>query len=363
MKQKVKKVRVSKLLNVALFAVSVGFLLYFCISDNNLATLLSSIPTLSAPWLAAAAGAMLLFWLIDGKLVYLITSLICPEKYSRKNALKVTMVGQFFNAISPFSVAGQPMQVVTMVRQGIAAGVAFSILIQKFLIYQTTLTLYSLLVIIFRYQLFSRQIPGFMSLALIGFVSQSFVVVMLFLFSVNRKFTTKIIHAVFFLLQKLKILKRAENAASKLEEQLQFYLQNSKAIAQNKKLSRALYSLTFLQLTAIFSIPFFIYKAFHQAGFPVFDMISAQAFVTMISCYTPLPGASGTSEGSFLVIFNLFFAPEITKQAMLLWRFITYYSNIIVGSVFAGFESKKEKIEVNFSSLGQKSGSALENAK
>ncbi len=108
----------------------------------------------------------------------------------------------------------------------------------------------------------------------------------------------------------------------------------------NWKLSLQLYGLTFLELTVLFSVPFFLYKAYHNPGAPYFDMVSAQAFVTMIAAYTPLPGAAGTSEGSFLVLFNLFFQGETVKQAMLLWRFITYYSTIVVGMFFARLGKK-----------------------
>ena len=352
---KQKKCNKQKIFNSILLLFSIGFLIYFCVVDDNLFVLLSSISTLQPVWLIAACLSMLLFWMIDANLLYLITSLVYPGRYQRKSAFKVTMVGQYFNAISPFAVAGQPMQIVTMLRQGISAGVAFSILVQKFLIYQTTLTAYSLLVILFKYSFFQSQFPGFMLLALIGFAVQSFVVVMLLLFSLNRKFTTKMIHLIFSLLARLHIIKHPEQTSEKVKVQLEFYLDNNKAMSQNYRMTIKLYSLTFLQLTAMYIIPFLIYKAFHNTGFPVIDMICAQSFVSMIASYTPLPGASGTSEGSFLVIFDLFFSNGATKQAMLLWRFITYYSCIIVGSVFAGFESKKEKLQIDMSTVMQQS--------
>lgn len=39
-------------------------------------------------------------------------------------------------------------------------------------------------------------------------------------------------------------------------------------------------------------------------------------------------------------LFNLFFQGETVKQAMLLWRFITYYSTIVVGMFFARLGKK-----------------------
>lgn len=343
-----KKADYKKFFNIALLLLSAGMLVYFCLVDNNLVTLIASIPNLHLFWLLTALLSIVCCWMLESLLVDLIASHTYSDKYSYKNAFKVTMVGQYFNAITPFALAGQPMQLITMARQGISTGIALSILIRKFLIYQTTLTVYSLLVILLKFSFFDSQIHGFMSLALVGFVSQAAIVILLFLFSTNRLLTTKIIDGIFWLLSKLHIVKKPEETSKKLKVQLQFYLDNNKAMSHNLHMTLKLYGITALQLTVLFLVPFFIYKAFNNPGFPIVDMISAQAFVTMIASYTPLPGASGTSEGSFLVLFNLFYEAATIKQAMLLWRFITYYSSIIVGSAFAGLDKKAEKMEVEF---------------
>lgn len=94
----------------------------------------------------------------------------------------------------------------------------------------------------------------------------------------------------------------------------------------------------------MFSISFCIYKAFNNPGFDLIDMISGQAFVMTTAAYTPLPGGSGAMEGSFLTVFKLFFTSENVKPAMLLWRFITYYSCIIIG-VFFAMNIKKKNVK------------------
>lgn len=338
-----ERIDFKKFFNIALLLLSVFMLVFFCLQGNNLLTLLNSIPTLSLPWLLASLLSIIVVWMLESVIFWMIIGNVYSNDYPFHSAFKVTMVGQYFNAISPFAVAGQPMQLVTLSRQGISTGIALSALIHKFLIYQTTLTVYSLLVILFRYQFFSSQIPGMMPLALIGFAAQAGIVVLLLLFSISQKMTTRLIRAAFHLLAKIHLVKRPEETSKKVETQLRFYLENNKSMNHNPRLTLRLYGLTVLQLTVLFSIPFFIYKAFHHPGFPIVDMVSAQAFVTMVSAYTPLPGAAGTSEGSFLVVFNLFFQDFTVRQAMLLWRFITYYLSIIVGSAFAGLDKKEEK--------------------
>ena len=63
-------------------------------------------------------------------------------------------------------------------------------------------------------------------------------------------------------------------------------------------------------------------------------MVAAQVFVTMVSAFVPLPGASGGAEGSFYIFFGMFFKSAIIP-AILLWRIITYYANILVGGIYA----------------------------
>lgn len=340
---------IKNIFNISLLLISLGILVYFCVSDGNLFTLLSSLPTLNFLWLFLAFVFMVFSWFLDSTLIHTIALSSYDGGYLRRNAFKITMVGQFFSSITPLSVGGQPMQILSMVRQGMGAGTAISILVRKFLVYQITLTIYSLTVIISKFYFFKETIPGFIPLSLIGFLSQAIIVVILILFSVNKKLTTAVINWLFCLLEKFKIVKNPEQTSKKVEEQLEFYLKNSKTINKDAKMQVKLYLLTFGQLSALFMIPCIIYKAFHNPGFPVVDMISAQAFVTMISSYTPLPGSSGTCEGSFLAIFNMFFDSDMIKQAMLLCRFITYYFCIIIGSFFADIGQKMRNLVIYLS--------------
>lgn len=92
-----------------------------------------------------------------------------------------------------------------------------------------------------------------MMLAWVGFLSQAALVVVLFLFSHNRTFTTKIIHAAVWLLTKLHIVKKPEETSQKVKDQLEFYIENNKAMQGNPRMSIKIYICTVLQLTALFS--------------------------------------------------------------------------------------------------------------
>lgn len=317
-----------------MFALTVGLLVYFCVSGNNLAVLVASLPGLDLPWLICAAGCVALTWAMDAAIVRALVGRSAETGYCYRSAFRVTMVGQYFNSITPYAVGGQPAQFVALLRQGIPSGVAISALVRKFLVYQTSITLFSLFVIVGKYSFFRSRIQGFMALAIIGVIYQAASVLLLLLFTYCPGVTTKLIEGVVWFLTKVHLIKKPEETREKVKSQLQFYLDSNRAMQGDRRLTAKIYGCTFLQLTALFAVPFFIYKAFRSPGAPVFDMIAAQCFVTMISGYTPLPGAAGAAEGSFLLIFRMFFREKILTQAMLLWRLMAYYSSIVVGAIF-----------------------------
>lgn len=350
--------KASKRFQWALFAVTLILLAYFCISDNNLVTLLHSLPTLNLFWLICAMACVVLNWVLDSSVIKTLLSASFDADYGFRRAFRVTMVGQYFNSVTPYSLAGQPMQLLALTRQGVSSGTALSLLVRKFLLYQTTITCYSLAVIVMKYSFFQSRIQNFMALAFIGFIAQAAIVIVLLLFTRSPHFMTKLINGVVWLLTKIHFVKNPEEIGKKIRNQLEFYLQSNKMMQGDRKMRVKTYVYTFVQLTALFSVPFFLYKAFHNQGFPIVNMIAAQSFVTMISSYTPLPGAAGAAEGSFLIIFQLFFHQNIIRQAMLLWRLITYYSCIIVGAFYAGLENKQEKMRAKFEERTQQTKQA-----
>jgi uncharacterized membrane protein YbhN (UPF0104 family) len=58
-----------------------------------------------------------------------------------------------------------------------------------------------------------------------------------------------------------------------------------------------------------------------------------QSFLSLAVSFFPLPGASGASEGGFYLFFSAYFTKVPVFIPMLIWRFISYYSILIVGAL------------------------------
>lgn len=89
--------------------------------------------------------------------------------------------------------------------------------------------------------------------------------------------------------------------------------------------------LSMIQLTFFFSIPLVIGYGFHMTHLSIFYMIGAAAFVSMVTAFIPIPGAAIGAEGSFYLIYQIFFPSQIIITALLLWRLYTYYLPLVVG--------------------------------
>lgn len=330
-----RKINWKLVFNIVSLLVPIGLVIYFLTSEQGLIDLMENASKMNPWWAIAGVLCQFLNITVDAIVLYLIIHNY-EKKYTFKQAIKATVIGQFYSVITPGAVGGQPMQLYCMSKQGVDGGVASSCLLQKFLVYQTTITFYSLVAMLCNMSLFYGDLKNLMlSLALFGFLSHLVVVVFMFIFSFNRKLASSIINFFFRLLTKIKIIKNPEEKKEKLEEQMEFFHESNSKLYENKKLLLASCALTVLQLTFLFSIPYMIYRSFNLTGANPADMITAQAFVTMVSSFMPLPGGSGAAEGSFYVFFKLFFTENIIKSAILIWRIITYFMNVIVFAPFA----------------------------
>ena len=84
-----------------------------------------------------------------------------------------------------------------------------------------------------------------------------------------------------------------------------------------------------------YSVPFMSARALRipvQAS-QFLDMLTLASFVAMVNAFIPLPGASGGTEATFLLMFRVILGPVNVRPVMLLWRFMTYYFDMIAGGI------------------------------
>lgn len=298
-------------------------------------------------WILAALGLMVIYWVFESLGLHLAVSRFVPTQ-NPGDTFCATMIGQFFNCITPFSSGGQPMQAWYLVKKGVSLSFASCSLLIKFIVYQFVLTIYSALTLLLCFKSFAGRISSIGWLIFVGFGVNLLVITGLLCLGFLRRPTEKVLYGSVSLLKKVKLI--SEQAASKAKERIQkelmeFY-EGFAQIRQDIGGILAMSALTAVQLTAFFLIPLCIFYAFGLGKADVLLMICAGAFVLNFTSFIPLPGAAAGAEIGFHTIFSIFFPTHILSVAILFWRLLTFYLPICVGGCFtatAGVWRKNKK--------------------
>lgn len=151
----------------------------------------------------------------------------------------------------------------------------------------------------------------------------------------------KIIKFITKILGKIKLIKNIDKKFKSIEDEFKNFHDKAIYIYENKKMCAYATLYTFLQWTAYYTIPYLIYRSFGFDSADIFTMITAQVFLTMFMSFIPIPGAEGGAEAGFYIIYGIFFKYNSIMPAIFIWRIITYYMKIVVGSIFAVLLSNK----------------------
>lgn len=331
----------SKILNLAICGAAFIIMMCFLFFVDDPKVIWNAVCNAKPVYLLLSVLCMLMYWFFEAVNLHLVTKEVHPAQKFR-HSISTSMIGQYFNCITPFASGGQPIQAYYLVKFGVPLGSALTALLSKFIVYQSILTIYSAAILIFKLQYISETNPLMMPLVILGFIVNTAVIAGLLMLAFFRKPTVKIAHFAIRLLGKIHIVKDVDAKLKFMDDEMEMYHKNFQFIKKRPVLILKLCLYTALQLTVYFSISFVIYLAFGLKGTDYVTIISCQAFILMISAFVPLPGALGAAEGSYVLFFKDIFG-EYVNLSTVIWRFLTFYLAIIVGMTFSLLVNKKGK--------------------
>ena len=311
--------------------VIVGFVFF----SSNPATLARAIRQLQFPWIAAALGFMIAHWLAESAALHLLLKESAPHRRFW-DTVRVTMGGQYFNAITPFASGGQPFQAYYLTRQGMDVGDAAGGLLGRFLAYQTALVAVSTVLLIARLAFFLERVTNFTLVVLVGYLVNLAVLAALVTVGWFRGAADGICRRAIRLGGKLRLLKDPGKTQEKADESLRRFHAKFQFILRHRGRLWISFLFSVAQIVTLFAVPWCVYRAFGLSGTDLLTVIAAQGFVSMIASFVPLPGSSGGAEGAFYFFYRPLFSDDGSLAvAMILWRLITFYFTVVVGAVFA----------------------------
>ena len=332
--------------NLISMLIMAGLLWGVVVGNQGIGGLLSRWGSLDLRWMVAAVSCVIGFWILESLVLHRLISCLYRGVPFHSN-MRTAMIGQFYGAITPFATGGQPMQLIYMHRDGLDTGGGASVLVIKSVLYQVGVMLMALLSVVTSYRFFREQVPAFGWLATLGFGINLVVTTGMLLLVVYPRAARKLYAFCVKALHFFRIVRDVDAAITKAQTQFDIYSESTRRYEKKWDALCGALVLTVAQLSLLYLVPYMIYRAFgYQEPGVAMHLVSAVAFVTMVSAFVPLPGGSGGAEGAFLLFFALFFRQPDLLAAMLLWRLITYYLGMITGALVMLVSRKRQRAVV-----------------
>ncbi|MCR4776793.1 MAG: flippase-like domain-containing protein [Saccharofermentans sp.] len=309
--------------------LAIGCLALYLTVGKEIGSVFEAVKTAKLPILAVMGCVMLLYYLIDAFILYL----ICKArgyKLKLRQTFVTNMTGVLFSDLTPSATGGQFAQVYVFHNQGIHAGQASGILAVVFITYQIVIISYATLAMLINATSIFQNRQSIL-IAVIGFVVNVVITGGIFLVTRSAKAHDFFIVKFIGFLAKIRIVKDYEKTSAEVSESFKEFRDESAQLFSQKTLFCEVCLCHIVKLTLFYTLPFF---AAMSLGVPVYaaelpKYVSLAAAISLFNTFMPLPGASGGSEASFVMLFG-FLGKTIVSTAMLIWRVFTFYFGLLI---------------------------------
>lgn len=328
--RKLNRQALSKALNALFIVGTFAAVVYFAFQSGDVTQIGQALHAVNPWWLLGALGCFVLHAFFEGAIVHVFF------RFQHVNArlgssILVGLIGMYYSAITPAATGGQPMQVYAFKKRGVPPGIASSALAVKFFCWQSALLLMGgLLWAIFPEVVANTLKQGVWFLG-VGFFANGVAVVLVILLAVSRNVVRAILIFMVKLAHKARIVKDVAQTSSKWDAALMDFHASVDLLTGHPFQFLVLFLMSALQVTALMSAVYFVYRGFGLSQAPYIHLFTIQLMLHIAASFTPLPGASGAQEGGFYLFFGNFFPSDIIFAALLVWRFVTYYASILAG--------------------------------
>ena len=325
--------KLKKELNILILIFITMLVLYFSLKDNFSETI-NQILTMNIWYLLIAFGLLVLFWIFRTYPMYTFCKKINKDfRYS--SSFQLTLRTQFFNAVTPFATGGQPYQIYYLKQAGINYASSTSVVLENFIVYQIALVILGLVALIVNnvFHIFTK-VYILQKLVALGFIMNTLVIVVMFILAFSKKISKFLIKIGITILTKFRIIKDKDKKLRAWDNNINHFNESAKLLLKDKRMFLFNIGCNFLALCCLYLIPLFV--LYSMGNFNAFNPgvgIVTSAYIMIIGSFVPIPGGSGGLEYGFVQFYGNFLTGGQLSAMMLVWRFITYYFGMIVGSV------------------------------
>lgn len=317
--------------NSIFFIALIAITFFVLFKDNSISDILSSLKLVNLIYVFIGILCMFLFICCEAINIRRMLRMFSYD-ISIFKGLKYSFVGFFFSSITPSASGGQPMQVYYMNKDNIKILHASLVLLIELASFQFVTIAIAIMSFIGNYDFIIRLNTGIKILIFTGITFNFIVFCFIVLAIFSKAFITNIVNLIFKVVSKIKFI-NSDSLRKEIYKEVDQYEQGALFIKENTKVVMKVVLTTFAQMCFMYSITFFVYKAFNLSTFSFFTVFSLQSILFIAVSAIPLPGAVGSSEGGFLTLFRTLFPVNTLSSAMLLSRGISFYLFVIISGV------------------------------
>jgi len=333
------------ILLVILIGMAMNILIAF-IMDKT--TVLKSLDRVRIVYLLIPFGCYLAVNIIDSFRTVLI---------ARQFQARVPLVQAFYNSVigvlisnlTPMAAGGQPFQIYHLQQQGLNTRVATNIILSRFV--ENAMVLMLILVISTPFIIQISQSLAVGGVVMYVGLAATFIFAFFFLMALvkpdmigrvalylRKSFVGRIVTRV---TRKDDWADRLVEWSTQLREEVRFLWTEKLWIMAFDTLLGVVDLL--LQVVSLYYVIIMVVGS----GPSFFDVLMAYVVVWQVVFYIPTPGASGSIEGAFAVVYSeLTHNPALTLVSIVVWRFATYYLHIFFGTIILSVYLRSRKNSV-----------------
>lgn len=303
------------------------------------------------PWGLFGVISLLLSWLTDTAITYFLIRKLTNTPFSFKKSFIMSIIGIFFNKLSPASTGGSVFQISYLKKNGINFGSSVSITELRYIIKQSAMVVMAAAGFVLALPVVERN-QLTLVLSIIGFGISIGGISMLVMMNANQRIRNYLLKTIKWMISLLRFNKKLKlkipELNQKAEAEFQNYVSNIKIISKNWRILILVFA--FALLSAIGHL-FLAFAAIQSFGIfenipkGILDVISLQAVATMIIFFSPTPGSAGLAEGGFFLFFSTIVPSKFLGTVTLEWRILSYFIPLLLSSIIFLLLSLKHMVK------------------
>ncbi len=333
--KKKKTMKLPIIISISISILIIILVLFFTVDTKTLNQLANT--KIKYEFFAVAVLLNLLYWILWGvRLKVLANAINKKVNIGLWESTKIIIANQFLAGITPSMAGGEPLRIYLLNKDGMSLGSSTATVLGERLLD----AIFILTLIPFAFYIFKNK-PGisYLNLGLTIGIIVFIMLIISFLYAVFKPEKTKsfliYISKKFSRFSKkkegeLKLINWVNQEVDNFHNSMMCFSKHKKALLLASIITVIFWSTGFLiasmLLLGLGLPPFFI------------ESYAAQILLIVIIMMPTTPGSSGIAEGSIFVLYGVLLTEPASYSLLgvfvILYRFITYHMNVIVGAIF-----------------------------